>query len=82
TQTGAFPVSSVCKSSYSEEENSSSACRFHRGRWMGAERSKHYGTRSGGSLAGLDLFWDCCGATSPDSPGCITARHVSYDEEE
>ncbi|CAM9548903.1 unnamed protein product [Choristocarpus tenellus] len=71
-----------CKSTYLDEENFSTSCRFHKGRWMGAERSKHYGTRSGGRLLGLESFWDCCGATSADAPGCMTGRHRSYDDVE
>merc|ERR1712070_770918 len=49
-----------CKQLYYEEANTSTSCHYHPGRWMGAEESKHYGTRSGGEKTGLALFWDCC----------------------
>jgi hypothetical protein len=54
---------------------------FHEGRWMGAENSKHMGTRSGGRDSGLSLFWDCCDEETPNGPGCRLARHKSYDDE-
>ena len=58
------------------------SCRFHSGRWMGAENSKHHGSRSGGRDTGLSLFWDCCEGAGPDAPGCCTGRHRSYEDAE
>jgi hypothetical protein len=52
------------------------------GRWIGAENSKHAGTRSGGEDKGLSLFWDCCDELDPNGPGCAYGFHKSYDEEE
>ena len=51
----------VCKSSFAPEENFDTSCRFHRGRWIGAENSKHLGKRSGSKEnIGISFFWDCC----------------------
>ena len=58
------------------------SCRYHSGRWMGAENSKHHGSRSGGKDTGLSLFWDCCEGTGPDAPGCCIGRHRSYEDAE
>jgi hypothetical protein len=30
---------------------------------------------------GMVRFWDCCGATDAEAPGCRRGPHVSYDEE-
>jgi hypothetical protein len=70
----------VCKQRYSIDVINN--CRYHSGRWMGAENSKHYGTRSGGKDTGLSLFWDCCDAETPDAVGCCTGKHIGYDEDE
>lgn len=57
-------------------------CRYHKGRWIGAEMSKHYGVQSGGNMTGLALFWDCCDAEDIGSPGCVLGVHKSYDDED
>lgn len=49
---------------------------------MGAENSKHYGTKSGDKDKGLSLFWDCCDQTKESGRGCCRGPHISYDEEE
>ncbi|CAM9668038.1 unnamed protein product [Chrysoparadoxa australica] len=70
----------ICKRSYQESSNGPDACHFHKGRWMGAENSKHMGLRSGGKNAmGVSYFWDCCDGTDPNSPGCMKGFHQSYD---
>jgi hypothetical protein len=72
-----------CKLSFDPSKNGPEACSFHRGRWIGAEISKHLGGRSGSAgNTGLSVFWDCCDAEVYDAPGCMTGRHLSYDEEE
>lgn len=68
----------VCKQQYSSAMVDS--CRYHSGRWMGAENSKHHGSRSGGGDTGLSLFWDCCDGDGPDAPGCCIGRHRSYED--
>lgn len=69
----------VCKLQFTEANRN--YCRFHSGRWMGAENSKHYGSRSGGKDTGLSLFWDCCDAEDEKSPGCCVGYHMAYGEE-
>lgn len=71
-----------CKQAFNPLENTAVSCRYHRGRWIGAELSKHLGTRSGGPDQGLALFWDCCDEESFDGPGCMRGKHISYDQEE
>lgn len=71
-----------CKRRFEIEKNSPTSCTYHKGRFIGAENSKHYGTKSGGDDQGLSIFWDCCDQTTRDGPGCITGKHLSYDEEE
>ena len=75
-------VCRVCKLSYTDVENTSVSCKFHRGRWSGAENSKHMGTKSGGPNTGLTVFWDCCGEEKATGLGCITGKHKSYDDDE
>ena len=75
-------VCRVCKTIYYITDSTKTKnCYYHTGRWMGAEKSKHYGTRSGGQNIGLSLFWDCCEAESPDDKGCCTGYHKSFDDE-
>ena len=69
-----------CKQYYDEEKNTLTSCRYHSGRWMGAEESKHHGTRSGGEKSGLALFWDCCDGEDTYAVGCCTGKHISYDD--
>lgn len=73
-------VCKICKASFDPAKNSEKSCRFHSGRWMGAENSKHLGTRSGGKNVGLSLFWDCCDQEKYDGLGCQFGKHLSYDD--
>ena len=73
-------VCRVCKLAYVDGENSRISCNFHRGRWIGAENSKHMGTKSGGLNIGLSLFWDCCGEEIINAVGCTSGQHKSYDD--
>ncbi len=70
----------ICKNRFNEE-NRKSNCRYHRGRFIGAEMSKHLGSRSGGSNKGLVTFWDCCDGEEESSAGCVFGDHISYDED-
>ena len=75
-------VCRVCKLAYVDVENSRISCKFHRGRWIGAENSKHMGTKSGGFNTGLSLFWDCCEEESINAVGCTSGHHKSYDDDD
>ena len=77
-------VCRVCKQQFDPISNGPKSCRFHRGRWIGAEVSKHLGTKSGNKNTGtgLTVFWDCCDEESADGLGCVFSFHKSYDEEE
>lgn len=75
-----FKVCRRCKKLFDPLQLETDLCRYHKGKWMGAENSKHMGTRSGGSNTGLSLFWDCCDEESETGPGCFTGRHISYDD--
>ena len=70
----------TCKILYSPNENNIQACQYHNGRYIGAEMSKHYGTKSGGICTGLSLSWDCCDAEDYNASGCKRGLHVSYDD--
>lgn len=69
-----------CKKDF-DPSDPKDVCRFHTGRFIGAERSKHYG-KSGQEFRGFDYFWDCCDAESPSDPGCRTGLHCTYDEKD
>lgn len=74
-------VCRVCKKQYNQQlESNDTSCRYHKGRWLGAENSKHMGTRSGGRHIGLSLFWDCCDEECESGPGCCFGPHKSYDD--
>ena len=82
-QRAGWKVCRRCKQSFDPQTNNPRACQFHKGRWIGAEVSKHLGGRSGSDgHTGLTVFWDCCDAETYESPGCMTGRHLSFDEEE
>ena len=70
----------TCKILYSPNENNIQSCQYHNGRYIGAEMSKHYGTKSGGIHTGLSLSWDCCDAEDYNASGCKRGLHVSYDD--
>ena len=71
----------TCKILYSPNENNIRSCQYHNGRYIGAEMSKHYGTKSGGIHTGLSLSWDCCDAEDYNAGGCKRGLHVSYDDD-
>lgn len=71
-------ICKLCKQSYTASNLTN--CQYHAGRYIGAENSKHYGTKSG-LMSGLSLFWDCCDGERFDSPGCSRGKHQSYDDE-
>lgn len=56
-------VCRVCKQTYTAATNGPRACRYHSGRWMGAENSKHYGGGPASASTpyprGVSHFWDC-----------------------
>ena len=70
----------VCKEKFNEG-NRKNSCRYHRGRFIGAEMSKHLGSRSGGLNKGLVTFWDCCDGENESAIGCFLGDHISYDED-
>lgn len=73
-------VCRICKVEYNPSENKLfPSCRYHSGKWLGAELSKHYGTKSGDINKGLALFWDCCDAEDINDKGCKIGFHMSYD---
>lgn len=74
-------VCKVCKKQYEKSNNSPTACVYHKGKWMGAENSKHMGTRSGGDNVGLSLFWDCCESEDIKGEGCARGFHKSYSDD-
>jgi hypothetical protein len=78
-----MPVKRTCRVCRQEfvPADPSDVCRFHSGRWIGAERSKHYG-QSGKSFQGVDYFWDCCDAEGQVDKGCCRGKHQSYDDED
>ena len=69
-------VCRVCHQLYLPEENGPRACRSHpaafTGRLMRAAPTE---------TSDLQYFYDCCGATDRDAPGCFFAAHKSYDDE-
>jgi hypothetical protein len=71
-----------CKSSYDINTNTITSCKIHKGKYIGAEASKHSGTRSGGNEKGLLIFWDCCDQLSPNAIGCHSYYHISYDDDD
>ena len=77
------PITRVCRSCKLAFNplDPSDRCRFHRGRFIGAERSKHYGTGPSPEMRGLSIFWDCCEAETADAPGCSFGKHISYDDD-
>ena len=69
-----------CKVLYDVNTNNIASCKIHKGRFIGAEASKHAGTKSGEINKGLLVFWDCCDALEPAAIGCHSYFHVSYDD--
>ena len=76
-------VCRICKVEFNPLDNKiNPSCRYHSGKWLGAELSKHYGTKSGDNYKGLALFWDCCNAENVNDKGCKIGFHKSYDDED
>ena len=77
---------------YSPAENHSRACRYHPDLFSGGELAKYTGfvrqsdapehqLQAVMGSRGLVRFWDCCGETDPEHPGCTWGPHVAYGEE-
>ena len=77
------PVKKLCRTCKKEFDplDKADVCLYHSGRYLGAERSKHFG-KSGLEFRGVDYFWDCCDKLAPSDPGCCVGRHQSYDDDD
>lgn len=68
-------VCRVCKKLFDQDRNGPRACRRHlalfTGRLLRVEPTE---------TSDLTFFYDCCGATSPEAPGCSYGSHESYDD--
>lgn len=66
-------VCRVCKNTYDPAENGPTACRYHpeqfSGRLLRVEPT---------DTSDLQFFFDCCGATDRDAPGCTLGAHEPY----
>ena len=69
-----------CKLPFADADNTKTSCKYHKGRWLGAENSKHLGGQSG-VVTGLSFFWDCCDQEHIDGIGCMKGLHISYDDD-
>ena len=69
-----------CKLPFTDADNTRTSCKYHKGRWLGAENSKHLGGQSG-IVTGLSFFWDCCDQEHIDGIGCMNGVHISYDDD-
>eukprot|EP00899_Mesostigma_viride_P028383 jgi/Mesvir1/872/Mv25682-RA.1 len=78
-----------CKRTFDAQDNGPQACRYHTQLYTGGETSKFIGFLRTGfekdqqlpeTERGLKRFWDCCGATDPDSPGCVQGHHVAFGD--
>lgn len=67
-------VCRVCREQY--VENGPQACRSHRAMYSG--RLLRVAPTD---TSDLQYFWDCCGASQRDAPGCTRDWHRSYDDE-
>ena len=67
-----------CRKTFEVDKNTPKSCNYHKGRFLGAENSKHTGTK----MQGMSYFWDCCDLEIFEGKGCMTGLHVSYDEED
>jgi hypothetical protein len=76
---------------YRASENHRTACLYHPEMYTGGEIAKYIGfvrasERPEDQLVnvvgrtGLAQFWDCCGATEEDAPGCTRGYHVGYGD--
>lgn len=72
----------ICKKQFDPLDNGPASCNYHKGRFSGAENSKHMGTKSGGKFTGLSTFWDCCDLETYEGKGCMFGKHISYDGQE
>jgi len=82
-----------CHARFDPALNTDTSCRHHASIFTGGELAKATGFLQAAAgpehslkaklgRTGLLRFWDCCGAEDPDTPGCVTGRHVTYDEAE
>lgn len=71
---GISRVCRVCKKQYDPAKNGPQACRHHptsfTGRLLRVEPT---------DTSDLGFFYDCCGATTRDAPGCTLSAHQPYE---
>ncbi|XP_038695717.1 uncharacterized protein LOC119992946 [Tripterygium wilfordii] len=76
-------VCKICKRSYSPSSNTSSSCRFHPSFFVCRRHDdqKRYYELGPNDPPYAAKFYDCCGAEDPETSGCTTGFHVSYDDD-
>jgi len=80
----------TCRTPFLPSANTPSSCRYHTEnfcqdtaqRWTeSGDQAANYSAKQGGVKGGaIASFWNCCGATTADAPGCEGRRHLSYDD--
>ena len=69
-------VCRVCKQQFDPAENNAMACHHHTtvfsGRLLRVEPTE---------TSDIGFFYDCCGATDVNAPGCHRDFHRTYDED-
>ncbi|PXF48266.1 hypothetical protein BWQ96_01955 [Gracilariopsis chorda] len=68
-------VCRICKKQFDPKQNGPHSCQRHTctfsGRLLRVEPTE---------TSDLTFFYDCCGATDVDAPGCTFGCHESYDD--
>ncbi|GAB2288883.1 hypothetical protein Dimus_023190 [Dionaea muscipula] len=76
-----------CKTQFDPALNHPLACRFHTAHFGGETKRKFESVYSGGTMntpnsGQVFQYWHCCGSEDPFDPGCTSAPHSSYEEED
>jgi len=72
----------VCKRAF-DPSKERDVCVTHSGHFSGetAQRWLDPGESAGIGHV-VHFFWSCCGQADADAPGCLVARHASYDDDD
>ncbi|XP_004505587.1 uncharacterized protein [Cicer arietinum] len=77
-----WKVCKRCKQTYNPASNSSTSCRFHPSFFVCRRHDdqKRYYELGPNDPPYAAKFYDCCGAEDPQTSGCTTNFHISYDD--